>query len=258
MKTKKRIVLIKEVKEVLIKINDNWFYKYHRCGCSCNKRISYNSCHYRFGIPKFINFHHSKSKYHPMLGKYHSEETINKMRKSRSGENNSMFGKHHSQKTKEKIGRANSGKNSFWFGKKCPEQSKRMLGNNYNPGFWKRGKNNHNYGRLPSKSAGRGKRCYYDSPLQGKVCFRSTYELKYAKYLDKKSILWKYEHKTYHLSNGTSYTPDFYLLKSKKYREIKGYMSDSAQDKINLFRKEYPNKNFKVLYYKDLVRKGIL
>jgi len=107
------------------------------------------------------------------------------------------------------------------------------------------------------KGSGTGKSCYYNSPLQGKIWIRSTYELAYAQYLDSKRILWKHEHKRFKLSNGTTYAPDFFLVKSKKYREIKGYMRPEAQEKVELFQNEYPNKDFKVLYYEDLVRKGI-
>ena len=120
-----------------------------------------------------------------------------------------------------------------------------------------KGKNNNMFGRPPPKSASYGKRCHYESPLQGKICFRSTWELKYAKYLDKKDILWKYKHKTFELSNCTTYTPDFFLVKSKKYREIKGHMTSYACRKIKLFKKEYPNKKFKILYKEDLIKKKI-
>ena len=42
---------------------------------------------------------------------------------------------------------------------------------------------------------------------------RSTWEVKYAKYLDKNNIKWYYEIRKFHLGN-TSYTPDFYLEES--------------------------------------------
>jgi len=109
------------------------------------------------------------------------------------------------------------------------------------------------YGR----NAPHGKRYHYTSPLQGRVYFRSSYELKYAKYLDGKSILWKYEHKTFPLSNGTTYTPDFYLTKKRKYIEIKGFMRKDARNKLKLFKKEYPKIKIKVLYGENLIKKGI-
>jgi hypothetical protein len=101
------------------------------------------------------------------------------------------------------------------------------------------------------------KQCYYKSPLQGEVCFRSSWELAYAMYLDKKNVFWMYEHKKFKLSNGTSYTPDFYLVKKQKYIEIKGIISETNKEKMDLFRKEYPEIKFKILYGEGLVRKGI-
>jgi len=54
---KLRIVKIKGKKEVIIKVNGIWVYKYHRCHCGCNERILWNKQHKYYGIPKFINRH---------------------------------------------------------------------------------------------------------------------------------------------------------------------------------------------------------
>lgn len=83
---------------------------------------------------------------HPMYGKKHSVETINKMseahkniseetrnkmREARKGEKNPMYGKHHSEETRKKMGEAKKGntyakgnkstKGKHWFnnGEKC-------------------------------------------------------------------------------------------------------------------------------------------
>ncbi|CAI6329894.1 NUMOD3 domain-containing DNA-binding protein [Bacillus subtilis] len=47
---------------------------------------------------------------HPLYGKRHSEETINKISEALSGENNPNYGKHHSEETKRKISEGNKGK----------------------------------------------------------------------------------------------------------------------------------------------------
>jgi hypothetical protein len=49
--------------------------------------------------------------------------------------------------------------------------------------------------------------------------FRSNWEVTLAKELDSKSIKWQYESKTFNLGN-TTYTPDFYLVKTKEYIEV--------------------------------------
>lgn len=51
---------------------------------------------------------------------------------------------------------------------------------------------------------------------------KSTLEFIYAKYLDHMGINWDYEVKTFKLSTGGSYKPDFYLCDSGEYVEIKG------------------------------------
>jgi len=224
--------------EPIIIKNGVKYYKNYYCKCSCGGKILYPTTKSGFfnhkyrGIPEYIHGHDFTDKQHTkeskdkisnaLIGKPRkpfTEATLLKMSKAQSG-------KYVSEETREKLSKTHSGKKSHW------------------------------YGKPPAKNSGYGKRCHYNSPLQGKVCFRSTYELKYAKYLDKKGILWKYEHKTFELSNCTTYTPDFFLVKNKKYREIKGYMTEKAQEKIDLFQEEY-NRNFKVLYREDLINKGI-
>lgn len=51
---------------------------------------------------------------------------------------------------------------------------------------------------------------------------KSTLEYIYAKYLDHVNIAWNCESKTFELSNGESYKPDFFLIDSQQYVEIKG------------------------------------
>lgn len=97
-----------------------------------------------------------------------------------------------------------------------------------------------------------GDRIYYNG-----ICFRSSYEYKYAKYLDKLEIKWQYEPKTFDLGN-TTYTPDFYLLKENKYIEIKGWFTISARKKIEIFKELYPDINFLLLQKEQLQQLQIL
>ena len=84
----------------------------------------------------------------PMYGKSPSQETRDKMSKSRkgllagekhpmygmTGEKNPFYGKHHTQEAKDRISKANSGENSWWYGKHGEE----------NPNFGKKHTKEHN------------------------------------------------------------------------------------------------------------------
>lgn len=76
--------------------------------------------------------------------------------------------------------------------------------------------------------------------------FRSSWEVIYAKELDSKKIKWLYEPKTFDLGN-TTYTPDFYLAKTKEYIEVKGYKSEVFENKYKLFKKLYSKIKIKIL-----------
>ena len=84
-------------------------------------------------------------------------------------------------------------------------------------------KRNPNAGGL-RKGSGRGHKCWYESPIAGKVYLRSTYELEYCKYLDRNGIQWKQntEGFTYEFKGKVHrYFPDFILLNENLYIEIK-------------------------------------
>lgn len=212
-----------------------------------------------------------------------SEKTKEKISKSECGENHWNYGGHLSNDAKKKISKSNKGKpkseetkkkiseskkglrhteewkknhsermrgiNHPLYGKKHSEETKNKIKENHDDVS---GKNNPMYGKIRPFY---GKRIYYNSPLQGEICFRSSYELAYAKYLDNNHILWYYEYKTFELDN-TTYTPDFFLVIDNKFIEIKGYMRSDSQIKINEFTKKY-NYNFEILYKEDLIDLGI-
>lgn len=63
----------------------------------------------------------------------------------------------------------------------------------------------------------------------------------------------EYEKETFFLSSGKTYTPDFKV--DEVFYEIKGYMTEAACNKIDLFRKEYPEKVLQIIgahYYNKL------
>jgi hypothetical protein len=111
------------------------------------------------------------------------------------------------------------------------------------------GKRNYYYGKLPSH----GKRFKYKGYI-----FRSSWEFKLAQYLDAQNIIWFYEVKTFTLSNGTTYTPDFYLLRENTWLEVKGYWRDNARQKFELFKEEYPDIVIEVITRNILQKWGVL
>ena len=70
---------------------------------------------------------------------------------------------------------------------------------------------------------------------------RSTWELKYAQYLDMQGIKWQYE-PTFILSDGKVYLPDF-QLSSGDIIEVKGYMREDTRIKWEMFCSERPELN---------------
>jgi hypothetical protein len=132
---------------------------------------------------------------------------------------------------------SHKGKNNPFYGKKRLKHSKAISG-----------RNNGMFGKL----ANYGKGCYYKN-----IWLRSSYEIAYAKYLDKNKIKWQYESKTFDLGNCT-YTPDFYLPKTKEYIEIKGWWRKEAKKKFKKFKKVYPKIKIKVLMFKELKDRNIL
>lgn len=109
-----------------------------------------------------------------------------------------------------------------------------------------KGKNNPMYGKPAPKGSGIGKGQYYKN-----IWLRSSYEVRYAKYLDRNNIKWEYEFRRFDLGN-TTYTPDFYLPEMNKYIEVKGWWRKIAKDKYELFKKLYPKIKIKIITRKEL------
>lgn len=76
---------------------------------------------------------------------------------------------------------------------------------------------------------GRGKGSWYVSPTAGRVYLDSTWELAYAKWLDNNGVNWKRNKIKFPYEwEGIEryYIPDFFLVETKKYIEIKGYKTE--------------------------------
>jgi hypothetical protein len=136
--------------------------------------------------------------------------------KWQNGINNPMYGKHQSLLCKNKT----------------REMAKKQIGK-LNPMFNK---------RIDTSGCN-----FYIEDL-GHRC-RSTWEINIGRILKYLNIKYKYEHKTFDLSKGDSYTPDFYISKLNLYLEIKGYETDKFKEKFIRFKKEYPNINIILINY---------
>lgn len=82
------------------------------------------------------------------------------------------------------------------------------------------------------------------------IQMRSSWEVKYATWLDSNNIQWEYEPK-FLLSSGYVYVPDF-RLSDGSVVEIKGYFRPDARLKWEMFCKEYPLIDKQLLMKADL------
>lgn len=77
------------------------------------------------------------------------------------------------------------------------------------------------------------------------IWFDSNWEIRVAKELDLNQVKWE-RPKKFKLSNGKSYTPDFYLPEYSIYLDPKGYVRPNrirdTFDRISLFEKEFSTK----------------
>ncbi len=220
----------------------------------------------------------NKGKNNPQFGKPNTKEQKRKISEKLKGKNNPMFGNPRKDLQRKFIKKGNPNyidgrKNRTYY---CIES---QCNNKISYDNWK-------YGQGRCRSCARKKikvskitrekmskiakkRKGKKSPRFGKpaphgngkyynnIYMRSSYEIAYAKYLNKNKIKWKYESRTFDLGNMT-YTPDFYLPEQDKYIEIKGWWRDNAKIKFKLFRKKNPNIKIKVLMQSDLEKMEII
>jgi predicted nuclease of restriction endonuclease-like RecB superfamily len=161
-------------------------------------------------------------------------------------EDHPFFGKYHSDETKKRIA------------EKQKEYCKNK-GNQFNLG---KSKGRHRWTtiqKLSEANSGRepkwkGRVFLYDGPI-GRFKLRSSYELAYANWLDSKGISWKYE-PNFRLSDGRSFSPDF-QLSTGEIIEIKGFWTDKAKVKWEMFCLEFPDLKKTVLMKEDLQKIGL-
>lgn len=97
---------------------------------------------------------------------------------------------------------------------------------------------------------------WYNSPIAGRIFLDSSWEVKYAEFLDKQKFEWKRNIEKFpYIYNGKEYNyiPDFYIPIKDEYVEIKGYMTQKDEEKI----RQFPRKLL-VLQRDDLKKLGII
>lgn len=66
--------------------------------------------------------------------------------------------------------------------------------------------------------------------------YKSLYELKFSYFLTDNRVDFLYEPYTFKISDSKSYTPDFFIIKSGTFIEVKGLWNGSAYQKFKRFR----------------------
>jgi hypothetical protein len=85
---------------------------------------------------------------------------------------------------------------------------------------------------LQGKMRRKNKRLHYNG-----LFMRSSWEVKVAEWLDEHKIAWEYECYRYMCGNGRVYIPDFKLLESCDFLEVKGFVSGDDKYKMSEFVK---------------------
>lgn len=79
---------------------------------------------------------------------------------------------------------------------------------------------------------------------------RSAFEANYCRFLKWFGVQYEYETDkcSFSLKNDSNYICDFYLPEIDQYIELKGYMRQDAQNKIDMFKQEYPQIKWHILF----------
>lgn len=95
--------------------------------------------------------------------------------------------------------------------------------------------------RAKMSTSRRGRPAYHPRRVEynGKM-FRSTWEVSVARFLDRLGVEWQYEPKSFFFTDGSRYTPDFFLPADNAYWEVKGVFSRKSVEKIAEFRRLNP------------------
>lgn len=159
------------------------------------------------------------------------------------GENNGFYGKTHPMKgisrTEEickKISETNTGK--IFTKEHCKKISEGKKGWNGLIGEKNHWYKNSDMARKLALIMQKKRRSNF---LTGKyvhagINMHSSWEVEYAKLLDRLEVKWEYESKEIDLGELGIYVPDFYIPKLDIYVEVKGWKSETGMAKFNKFK----------------------
>jgi hypothetical protein len=203
-------------------------------------------------------------------GKKRSEEHIKNLSHSLKGRKSPMKGKKLSEETKKKMSNSLKGRMSWNKGKKLSEEHKKKLSLSHkgkkiseehkkklslaHKGIKNSKEHNENIKKanlgktyseefkyklsiIHTNRIMNNKKDYHKKYKYNYNYFRSSWETKVAKYLDKHNIKWEYETNNciFKLKNGRYYIVDFYLPELNKYIEVKGYWDENSLNKCKDF-----------------------
>jgi hypothetical protein len=154
------------------------------------------------------------------------------------GESNPRRGQPLSDATRRKIGQAMTG--HIRSPESIQKQREKISGAN---------------STLFGKPRTHGKTLWIERPDGRLVAMRSRWEVLFADMLAAQSEDWDYEPRTFTFADGSTYTPDF--LARGVWYEVKGYMTDSDQAKIDRFRVGFPDLDFRVIRKTDMDALGL-
>lgn len=203
--------------------------RYEICFCCSNKKKANTNKEERI---KKTKEWFSKNE-HPLKGTKRPQHVIDALNKANTGRVKTV-------KERQNISLRTSGESNPMYGKKHSEESLKKMKDfqKENPAI--RGKNSNFYGQ----KAKHGKGNWYICKDGSKVWMRSSWEIKFAIYLDKNNIEWIYEPKAFPIffnnKEGT-YSPDFFIVKENYFIEIKGWWRDDAKIKYESFIEQYPS-----------------
>ena len=107
--------------------------------------------------------------------------------------------------------------------------------------------------------AGRCKKFKYVSEIAGEVQLDGTWELEVAKFFDRERINWRRNKQRFKyldlVNKERTYCPDFYLIDSNTYIEIKGYATDLDKLKWSQFKEKLEVWTKSILIEKKIIGK---
>lgn len=182
-----------------------------------------------------------------------------KCRIASTGEKNAFFGRNHSQETLDKIRKTKEENGTTGNGRirrvYKPEELTRpcpKCNTTIQYSCIKRVRYGKNHNLLCRSCAANSNSCigerspnYGKSPVHPKMIYynglklRSSFELLFVQRLEEMNIEFQYEPKRFKLSNGSTYVPDFFIPKINKWIEIKGWVKEKDLEKNRLMKEDY-------------------